>query len=156
SQTDFLVKVLKNCSPSSITNPSLLRTMQAALSSVNCGLNSNPSFEKNSLLRLRSRTGRLTKILRAMFSSKARMERLDGFVCSRQLRDVELVHLHQGIHHAPRPCRVLVLQQPLEAHGDDLPRQAEFVFQPAALTRLSARGELPPELVELLLGLAVD
>ena len=39
-------------------------TMQAALSSVNCGLNSKPSFEKNSMDRLRSRTGRFTNILR--------------------------------------------------------------------------------------------
>src|SRR5438309_7433344 len=51
--TDFFVNVLKNGSPSSITNPSSLSTMHAALSSVNCGLNSNPSFEKNSMLRLR-------------------------------------------------------------------------------------------------------
>src|SRR5262249_40013078 len=39
-------------------------TMQAALSSVNFGLKSKPSAEKNALARLRSRTARLTKILR--------------------------------------------------------------------------------------------
>src|SRR5215813_352837 len=43
--------------------------MQAALSSVNCRLNSKPSFAKNSIDRFRSRTGRLTKILRSMGSS---------------------------------------------------------------------------------------
>src|SRR5258707_15168944 len=36
--------------------------MQAAFSSVNCRLNSNPSLLKNSIDRFRSRTGKLTKI----------------------------------------------------------------------------------------------
>src|SRR5947209_11677195 len=38
--------------------------MQAALSSVNFGLNSKPSLEKNSIDFFRSRTARLTKSLR--------------------------------------------------------------------------------------------
>src|SRR6266536_1685015 len=42
---------------------SSLITRQAAFSSVNCALNEKPSAVKKSMERLRSRTGRLTKIL---------------------------------------------------------------------------------------------
>src|SRR5688572_5410043 len=42
--------------------------MQAALSSVNCALKPKPRREKKALERSRSRTGRLTKICRAMIS----------------------------------------------------------------------------------------
>src|SRR6266498_5811804 len=42
---------------------SSLITRQAAFSSVNCALNEKPSPVKKSMERLRSRTGRLTKIL---------------------------------------------------------------------------------------------
>src|SRR5215813_13968625 len=41
---------------------SSLTIMQAAVSSVNCGLKLNPSFEKNSMDFLRFFTGRFTKI----------------------------------------------------------------------------------------------
>src|SRR5918995_5982119 len=47
---------------------SSLMTMQAAVSSVNCGLKEKPSFLKNSMDRSRSLTGRLTKILVGMFA----------------------------------------------------------------------------------------
>src|SRR3990172_2815329 len=59
SHVSLFVNVLKNRSVRSITNASLLTTMQAALSSVNCGLNSKPSLEKNSMDVFRSRTGRI-------------------------------------------------------------------------------------------------
>src|SRR3990172_4832931 len=59
SHVSRFVNVLKNRSVRSITNASLLTTMQAALSSVNCGLNSKPSLEKNSMDVFRSRTGRI-------------------------------------------------------------------------------------------------
>jgi hypothetical protein len=42
---------------------SLLMTMQAAVWSVNCGLNENPSRLKKAIDLLRFFTGRLTKIL---------------------------------------------------------------------------------------------
>src|SRR5215203_2257407 len=45
---------------------SSLMTMQAAVSSVNCGLNVKPSLLKNAIERLRSFTGRFTKILVAI------------------------------------------------------------------------------------------
>jgi hypothetical protein len=41
--------------------------MHAAFSSVNFGLNPNPSVEKNSIDLSRSRTGRFTNILREPF-----------------------------------------------------------------------------------------
>src|SRR5215831_96314 len=67
SQISRFVKVLKNGSLKSMTNASGLMTMQAALSSVNFGLNSNPSFEKNAFDFFRSLTARLTKIIRELF-----------------------------------------------------------------------------------------
>jgi hypothetical protein len=56
----FLVKVAKNDSTSSITLVLSLTIMQAAFSSVNIGLNAKPSTVKNSTVRSRSFTGRLT------------------------------------------------------------------------------------------------
>src|SRR5215471_6995450 len=46
--------------------------MQAALSSVNLGLNSKPSLLKNCIDRFRSRTGKLTKISRERFCAMDR------------------------------------------------------------------------------------
>jgi hypothetical protein len=46
SQISFLVKSLKRASSRSITNASSLRIMQAALSSVNCGLNATPAWRR--------------------------------------------------------------------------------------------------------------
>ena len=63
------MNVLKNGSVRSMTNASSLTTMQAALSSVNLGLNVKPSAEKNSIDLFRSRTGRLTNILRGTSAS---------------------------------------------------------------------------------------
>ncbi|MBE9498630.1 hypothetical protein IHE61_08720 [Streptomyces sp. GKU 257-1] len=59
-------KDVKNGSTSSITKMSSLTTMQVAFSSVNCGLKEKPHAVKNSTLRSRSFTGRLTKIFRDM------------------------------------------------------------------------------------------
>jgi len=57
----------------SITKPSSLTIMQAAFSSVNCGLNPKPSLEKKFFDLCRSRTARLTKIFR---------ESVDAMSCS--------------------------------------------------------------------------
>src|SRR5712692_7255834 len=64
SHSSRLVNVLKKGSMRSIKYASSLMIMQAALSSVNFGLNSKPSFEKNSFDAFRFRTGRLTKSFR--------------------------------------------------------------------------------------------
>src|SRR5439155_5401806 len=69
SQSSLLVNVLKNGSPRSMTYASSLMTMQAALSSVNCGSNPKPSFVKNSIDFFRSRTARLTNIFRGLLSA---------------------------------------------------------------------------------------
>src|ERR1700694_2263458 len=54
------VNVLKKGVVRSITKASSLMIMQAALSSVNLGLNSKPSFEKSSIDFFKSPTARLT------------------------------------------------------------------------------------------------
>src|SRR3989454_12037660 len=64
SHSSRLVKLLKNGSGRSIAYASSLMIMQAAFSPVNLGLNSKPSFEKNSIDAFTSRTGRVTKSLR--------------------------------------------------------------------------------------------
>src|SRR5262245_20342760 len=64
SKSSRRVKVLKNGSVRSITNAFSLTIMQAAFSSVNFGLFSKPSFAKKAIDFVRSRTGRLTKIIR--------------------------------------------------------------------------------------------
>src|SRR5713101_5159233 len=69
SHSSRLVNVLKKASARSITYASSLMIMQAALSSVNFGLNSKPSFEKNSIDFFKSRTARLTKSFRERLSA---------------------------------------------------------------------------------------
>src|SRR5690606_7964915 len=61
SQISREVNVRKNASSSSITQPLSLSTIQAAFSSVNCGLNVKPRVPKNAIDAFRLRTGRLTK-----------------------------------------------------------------------------------------------
>src|SRR5687768_2929968 len=74
-----------------------------------------------------------------------------------QTRDVELRHLHHGLHDPLRSLRVLVLQHVDENGRYDLPRQAKLVLEPAALTRRSAISrELLPIGFDLVLRLAVD
>src|SRR5207245_3679474 len=55
------MNVLKNFSANSITKLSLSIIMHVEFSSVNWGLNLNPSFVKNSFVFFRSFTARLTK-----------------------------------------------------------------------------------------------
>src|SRR5262249_15370610 len=69
--------------------------------------------------------------------------------------NVELVHLQHGIHDSLCFLNILVLQKLAQNRGYDLPRHPELVFEPAALVFLPARGELLPQLVDLLLRLAV-
>src|SRR6266852_2038343 len=76
SHSSRLVNVLKKGSVRSIAYASSLMIMQAALLSVNFGLNSKPSFEKNSIDFFRSRTGRLRKIFRERLSAIASLLRL--------------------------------------------------------------------------------
>src|ERR1700704_1604476 len=63
-QISRVVNVLKKGSLNSITQASVLTTMQAALSSVNSGLNVKPSLVKNAIERFTSRTARFRNIFR--------------------------------------------------------------------------------------------
>src|SRR3989442_15124389 len=51
---------------------------------------------------------------------------------------VDLTHLKHGLHGPARLRRVRIMEQLEHGDGDDLPGQAEFVFEPAALALLSA------------------
>ena len=70
-------------------------------------------------------------------------------------REVELLHLHEGLHHARGFGAVRVRQHLRDRGGKHLPGQAELVLEPAAGTFLAALlGQRGPVIVELLLGLA--
>src|SRR3954449_430002 len=76
---------------------------------------------------------------------------------SLQLRAVELLHLEHRLHHALHLRRVRVGHELVEQLGNDLPRQAEAVFQPPALALLAtALDEAVPEVVDLGLVLTED
>src|SRR6185436_3782956 len=49
---------------------------------------------------------------------------------------------------------VATTEQATKRFGDDLPRQAVFVLEPAATTGCAVRGELVPVVIDLLLRLA--
>src|SRR3954468_22126952 len=80
------------------------------------------------------------------------------FMASRRLQgaDVELRHAHQGGQDALRPAGVG--QELRQDGGDDLPRQAEAVLEPAALLGrgVAAGPELLPVAVDLVLRGARD
>ena len=71
-----------------------------------------------------------------------------------QLVDLDLPHLHHRRHDALRLLVVRVVQQPRQGRRDDLPGEAEAVFQPAARAFLAALGQRRPVAVDLLLRLA--
>src|SRR6476661_8054605 len=48
------------------------------------------------------------------------------------LGDVELLHAEDGLHRALRPLGVGIADHVVHERGDDLPRQAELVLEPAA------------------------
>jgi hypothetical protein len=71
--------------------------------------------------------------------------------------DVDLVHFHHRVHDA-RCFRFIGIGQHI-AENDrvDLLGESEFVFEPAALPGRSAiGGKFLPEIIDLILGLAVD
>src|SRR5262249_50427291 len=67
SQISRLVNVLKNGSLRSMTEASSFTITQAALSSVNCGLNLEAKLSKEIIDRFRSWTAKLTNIFRELF-----------------------------------------------------------------------------------------
>jgi hypothetical protein len=68
-----------------------------------------------------------------------------------QLFDLDFAHLQNGPHHPIRFLSVLVLHHLADVRGNDLPRNAEFVPESAALFGSPAFGEFLPELVYFLL-----
>ena len=65
-----------------------------------------------------------------------------------KLCDVELLHLHHGLH------RLWMFDEFGQARGNDLPSEAELVFEPAALNLAAAGSELRPVIVDFLLRVA--
>lgn len=72
--------------------------------------------------------------------------------------DVELLHLQHGLHGALVTGGGVVLEELGHEAGDDLPGEAEFVLQPAALLarRVAAFVEAVPVEIEFVLGVALD
>ena len=77
-------------------------------------------------------------------------------VSSLQLWNFDLLHLKHRVHHSFRFFGSLSCNMSINAVGDDLPRNTEFVLEPAALRFLTAIGsEFPPKIIHLLLRFAV-
>src|SRR5262249_33949544 len=72
-----------------------------------------------------------------------------------QLPDFDLLHLQHGGHDTLHFGRILVLDHLEQGARHHLPGHAELVLEPAALHFLAARRELLPEVVHLLLRVAV-
>src|SRR5439155_20008481 len=73
-----------------------------------------------------------------------------------QFLDVELAHLEHGLDGLLRIAVLRIADHLAQRRGHDLPRQTPAILQPAAGSRLAAAGgELVPEVVDLLLRLAV-
>src|SRR5260370_41730679 len=92
-----------------------------------------------------------------------RTRRRTGGVCDAKLGatpvrllqggDVELAHLQQRFHHLCRAPRFRVAHHLAQRGGDDLPRDAEPILEPAARSFLATGAEPRPDLIELILRL---
>ena len=82
---------------------------------------------------------------------------LPGFVRFLQRRDVDLVHLHHRGHDALGFRFIRIAEHVAENNRVHLPRETEFVFEPTAWSGRSAvGGKFLPEIIDLVLGFAVD
>ena len=68
--------------------------------------------------------------------------------------DIEFHHLQHGRAHACRFRPVLVLHQLTGRFRHDLPRQAVFILEPAALLRFTARKQRIPVAIDFCLIIA--
>src|SRR5215831_16216311 len=114
------------------------------------------------LSRFLSKTTGLTGLLEfCARPKKLRVSRESGKFCLAvvgffKLRDVDLVHLHHGVHDAFGFRFIRIAEHVAENDRADLPREAEFVFEPPARPGRSAiGGKFFPEIIDLLLRLAV-
>src|SRR5438105_3964572 len=64
--------------------------------------------------------------------------------------------LQHGLHDALCLCKIFITKQFHQDIGNDLPRQAEFIFQPATLALFTSGRKLLPIFIDLLLRLAMD
>ena len=69
---------------------------------------------------------------------------------------IDFGHLKHGLHGALGFFGIFVAESFAESGGDDLPGEAEFVFEPAASAGFSAGGKFFPEVVDFRLRFAVD
>lgn len=70
--------------------------------------------------------------------------------------NVEFLHLKEGLCYTRHSLLVTVLQHLGQDAGDDLPRHAVFVIEPAALVCLAALGKFYPKMIDLFLIFAVN
>ena len=81
---------------------------------------------------------------------------LSSLVSAFQGCNVEFLHLKEGLCYPRYFLPVPVLQQLGQDGGDDLPRHAVLVIEPAALVRLAALGEFFPKTIDLFPSFAAD
>src|SRR6185436_9260388 len=81
-----------------------------------------------------------------------------SFVRALQSRDIDLLHVHHCGECALRLVGLFVEKKLVDHRGNDLPREAKFVFEPTAYlcARIAAGRELGPVVVDLALVLAID
>ena len=73
-----------------------------------------------------------------------------------QFRDVKFFHFQERFCDARNLLLVFFPEHLSPSHGGhDLPREPEFIFEPAALLRLWRRSKFVPVVVNFLLGVAV-
>src|SRR6266566_3980265 len=87
-----------------------------------------------------------------------------GWVCEAKLGaapvrpleggEVELAHLQQGLHDFCRVSGFRVAHHLPQYRGDNLPRHAEAILEPATRSVLSAFRQPCPQCIDLVLGLA--
>jgi len=65
-----------------------------------------------------------------------------------QSLDLDLAHLKYGLHHALRLRVVLIIQHVAEHRRNDLPGNAELIFEPAASSFLAVRSEPFPMVID--------
>jgi hypothetical protein len=73
-----------------------------------------------------------------------------------QARDINLAHRHHGLHHASGLGGVGIGQQRDERARYDLPRESEFILEPAAPTGAAAVCKLRPKDIDFRLIDTVD
>lgn len=77
------------------------------------------------------------------------------FIGLLQHLNVKFFHFEKRLGHSRQSLSVFILEHLVHCRGNNLPRDAIFIFQPAALLRLWICGKLSPVVINFLLRLAV-